>query len=140
MIQQELMPSRSGQDKIDTSKAGLEEMPSAATMDRPKKYSHLDLSEITLYSASTLRLHGLSFDYDALRLVKPLDACPICSTDVTDPLRHEPLHTRIFSWKSHMGRCGGDGRRTQAREVVKMAIKRLALCNHYPGGIAIPSN
>ena len=39
-----------------------------------------------------------------------------------------------------MGRCGGDGRRTQAHEVVKMAIKRLALCNHDPGGIAIPPN
>ena len=39
-----------------------------------------------------------------------------------------------------MRRCGGDGRRTQAHEVVKLAIKRLALCNHDPGGIAIPPN
>ncbi len=39
-----------------------------------------------------------------------------------------------------MGRCGGDGRRTQVHEVVKLAVKRLALCNPDPGGTAIPSN
>ncbi len=59
---------------------------------------------------------------------------------MTYPLRHEPLHKRLFSRQSHMGRCGGDGRRNHAHEVVKMAVKRLALCNLDPGGIAIPPN
>ena len=111
-----------------------------ATMDRPEKYAHLDLSKFTLYSASTLHLHELPFDYYALRFVKPADACLVCSTALTDPLKPDPLHKRLFSWQSHMGRCGGDGQRTQAYEVVKMTIKRLALCNPDPGGIAIPPN
>jgi hypothetical protein len=41
-----------------------------------------------------------------------------------------------------MGRCGGDGRCTQAHEVVKLATKRLVLSNPDPwgGGVAIPSS
>jgi len=111
-----------------------------ATMDRPERFAHLDLSESTLYSASTLLLHGLPFDYDALRSVVPPDMCPICSTALTNPLRVDPLHERLFSWQTHMGRCGGDGRRTHVHEVVKLAVKRLVLCNPDPGGVAIPSN
>jgi len=140
MIQRALMLSRAGQCGIDTANVSLAVVQAVATMDRPEKFSHLDLSESLLYSASTLHLHGLPFDYDALRSVKPPDACPVCSTALTDPLRQEPLHKRLFLWQSHMGRCGGDGRRTQAHEVVKMAVKRLALCNHDPGGVAIPPN
>jgi len=37
-----------------------------------------------------------------------------------------------------MGRCGGDGRCHPAHDVVKLAVKRLALCNPDPGGTAIP--
>jgi hypothetical protein len=66
--------------------------------------------------------------------------CPVCNIVLTDPHKQEPLHKRLYSWQSHMRRCGGDGCRTQAHEVMKLAIKRLALCNHGPGGIAIPPN
>ena len=38
-----------------------------------------------------------------------------------------------------MGRCGGDGRSTHVHEVVKLTVKRLALCNPNLGGIAIAS-
>jgi hypothetical protein len=41
---------------------------------------------------------------------------------------------------AHTGRCGGDGRCTQAHEVVKLATKRLALCNPEPVGIEVPSS
>jgi len=58
----------------------------------------------------------------------------------TDPLRHEPLHKRLFSRQLHLGRCGGDGRRNQVHDVVKFVVKRLVLCNPDPGGIAIPPN
>ena len=118
MIQRALMISRSGHYGIDTTKATLAEVHAFATMDRPEKYAHIDLSESTLYSASTLHLHRLPFDYDALRSVKLLDASLVCNFALTNPLRQEPLHMRIFSRQSHMGRCGGDGRRTQAHEVV----------------------
>ena len=37
-----------------------------------------------------------------------------------------------------MGRCGGDGRINKIHEVVKLAVKRLALCNPGPGDMAIP--
>ena len=39
-----------------------------------------------------------------------------------------------------MGRCGGDGRRLQAHEAVKRAIKDLALSNPDPGGAAFPAS
>jgi hypothetical protein len=40
-----------------------------------------------------------------------------------------------------MGRCGeDDGRCMKAKEVVKLATKRLALCNPDLGGIAVRSN
>ena len=103
-------------------------------------FSHLDLSESTLYSASTLLLHGLPFDYDALQSVVPPDMCPECSTALTDPSRVGPLRERLFTWQTHMGRCGGDGRQTQVHDVVKLAVKRLALCNPDPRGVAIPPN
>ncbi len=109
VTQKALMLSRSGQCGLDTAKAALPEIKAMATMDRPEKFTHLDLSEALLYSASTLHLHGLPFDYDALRLVVPPDICPICNTALTDPLRPVPLHDRLFSWQTHMGRCGGDG-------------------------------
>ena len=57
-----------------------------------------------------------------------------------DLLQPEPLHTRVFAWQTHLGRCGGDGRCLQAHEVLKMSLKRLALPNIDPGGIVIPSN
>ena len=118
MVQRALMLSRAGLCGIDTKKASLAEVHALVTMDRPEKSSHLDLSESMLHSASTLHLHGMPFDYDALRYVKPHDACLVCNIALVDPLLHEPLHKRLFSWQSHMGRCGGDGRRTQAHEVV----------------------
>ncbi len=37
-----------------------------------------------------------------------------------------------------MGRCGGDGRRLHAHEVVKLAIKRLVLVNPIPAGCVFP--
>jgi hypothetical protein len=140
VTQRALMLSRSGQCGVDTSKAALPVIQAVATMDRPEIYSHLDISDSILYSASTLHLQGLPFDYDALKSVRPPDECPTCSAPLTDPARMIPLHERLFSWQTHMARCGGDGRRSHAHEVVKLAVKRLALCNPDPGGVAIPPN
>jgi hypothetical protein len=63
---------------------------------------------------------------------------PVSNTALVDPLRPTTLHTRPFSWQSHMGRCGGDGKCIQSHEVVKLAVKRLVMCNLDPCGIAIP--
>ena len=50
------------------------------------------------------------------------------------------MHVRVFSWQSHVGRCGGDGRCLQAHEVGKLSLKRLVLSNPDPRGVVIPSN
>jgi hypothetical protein len=89
---------------------------------------------------TTLHLHGMPYDYASLQLVDPPDSCPVCCAPLTDPLRHKPLHKRLFSWQSHMGRCGGDGRRNQVHKVMELAVKKLVLCNPDPGSIAIPPN
>ena len=138
MAQRALMLSRAGQCGLDHTNVSLDVVETMATMDRPERYAHLDISESMLYSASTLHLYGLPFDYDALRSVDHQDACPVCHTALTDPLRPENLRARLFSWQTHMGRCGGDERCNQAHEMVKLVVKQLALCNPDPGGIAIP--
>jgi hypothetical protein len=139
LIQRALMLSRFGQCGIDTTKTYLAEVQADVAMERPEKYSHLDISEATGYSASTLLLHSLPYDYDALRRsTMPPKACPSCNTELINPMRHESLLKRLFSWLTHMGRCGGDGRCAKAHAVVKLAIKRLALCNPELGGMAIP--
>jgi hypothetical protein len=71
------MLSRSGKCGLDTAKASLAEVEAIATMDRPEKYSHLDINESNLYSVSTLYLRGLPYDYASLRPVDPPDACTI---------------------------------------------------------------
>ena len=134
------MLARAGQCGVDTARAGCLEVQAVATMDCPKAYEHLDISESVLYSASTLHLHGLPFDYDALRVERPPDECHVCRTALVDHQRPTSLHDRLFTWQSHMARCGGDGRRTHAHEMAKLAVKRLALCNPDPGGVAIPPN
>ena len=125
---------------MENSKANLPVTQVVATMERPEKYDHLDISDSTICSASTLHLHGLPFDYDALSSGPLPDMCPIYSPSLTDPQRPIFRHERLFTWQIHMTRCGGDGRCAHAHEVVKLVVKRLALCNHDSGGTAIPSN
>jgi hypothetical protein len=45
---------------------------------------------------------------------------------------------KFVAWQCHLGRCGGDGRRLQAHEVVKRALKDLVLSITNPGGAAFP--
>ena len=97
MKQLAFMLSGAGQCGIETAKTSLAEVHAVATMDRPQKYDLLDINEATLYCASTLHLHGLPFDYDAIRAVDPPDACLVCNTALADPLRPDPLHVRMFS-------------------------------------------
>jgi hypothetical protein len=66
IMQRALMLSRAGQCGLDTAKAFLPDVIDVATMDRPTGYEHLDLCESTLYSASTLNLHGLPYDFASL--------------------------------------------------------------------------
>jgi hypothetical protein len=66
LTQRALMLSRSGQCGLDTAKASLAEVELVTTVDRLEKYAHMNISESTLYSASTLHLHGMLYDYASL--------------------------------------------------------------------------
>ena len=63
-----------------TTKTSLVEIETVATMDRPEKYSLMDLGESMLYAASTLHLHGIPSDYASYRSMKPPSSCPDCNT------------------------------------------------------------
>ncbi len=139
-MQRALMLSRSGLCVVETAKADMTVVQDVATMNRPSNYEHLDLNEATLNTASTLHLHDMPYDFDSFRIIDPLSCCSTCNAALSDPIMPEPLHTRMHTWQSHLGRCGSDGRCLQAHEEVKLAVKRLALCNPNPGGIALPSN
>ena len=47
---------------------------------------------------------------------------------------------KLFAWQCHMGRCGGDGRRLRAREVIKRTMRDLVLSNVNPRGAAFPAS
>ncbi len=76
-------------------------------MEGPPNYGHLDLSEATLYTASTLNMYGLPYDYDSLTVIDPPSCCLTCNAALCDPLKSDPLHVRLHTWQSHLGRCGG---------------------------------
>ena len=132
------MLSRAGECGIGTVKTTYHDVEAVASTDRSANYSHMNLGESILYSVATLQLHGLPYDYDSSASLDPPTSCPVCNDALRDPLRQDTLHTRVFTWQSHMGRCGGDGKCTQSHEVAKLATKRMALCNPDPGGIAVP--
>ena len=46
----------------------------------------------------------------------------------------------LLAWQCHLRRCGGDGKRLQAYEVVKRALGYLVLANPSPGGAAFPAS
>ena len=109
-VQRSLILSRAGQSGMDTTKVGLQEVEAVATMDRHANYEHVDMGEASLYNAATLNLHGLPYDYASLRSCDPPLRCPTCNVALSGHLQHEPTHVRMFTWQSHLGRCGGDGR------------------------------
>ena len=70
------------------------------TMDIPDKYSHADLSDSTLYSASTLHLYGLTYDYDSYRSTDP-HLCAQYATLLYWALYDRKISTPGYSPSSH---------------------------------------
>ncbi len=97
LVQRALMLSRADQCGTDTAKTYITDVIAVATMGRPDGYSHMDLSESTLYSASVFNLHGLHHDFDALQSVVPPSTCPTNNVVLVDPLHPESLHKLIFT-------------------------------------------
>ncbi len=100
MVQRAVMLSRAGQCGLDTAKAGLRDVLAVATMDRSANYEHADQSESSMNNASTLKLHGLPYDYASFLNNDLPTCCCTCNASLTYPLQPEPNHYRMFMWHS----------------------------------------
>ena len=96
-MEKALMLSRAEQCGLDRAKTSLPDVEAVATMDRPSNYSHVDISESVLYSASTIQLHGLPYDFASFQSADPPSACPLCNVALTNPMIPEPLLKRLFN-------------------------------------------
>jgi hypothetical protein len=105
----------------------------------PASLSLEETSEASLFCAATLHRYGLPQDFARMEDYIIPETCPCCHAPICDPDLSLSRSDRIFVWQCHMGRCGGDGRRIQAHESVKLAVKRLVLSCPDPVGCAFPS-
>jgi hypothetical protein len=96
--------------------------------------------EATLFCAATLHRYGLPVDYARMKTETLLESCACCKAPLWDPAIPGTRMDKRFAWQSHLGRCGGDGRRPPTHEVVKRALMELVLSNPNPGGAAFPAS
>ena len=68
------------------------------------------------------------------------EMCACCKTPLRDPAIPGSIMDKIFAWQFHLGRCGGDGRRLQADDLVKRALKEMILSIPNSGGAAFPAS
>jgi len=108
-------------------------------MDYPLFVSLKETSDASLFCAATLHRYDLPHDYARLENYTLSETCHCCQAPLWNPDLSIFRSDRIFVWQCHMCRCGGDGRRLQAHEAVKLAIKRLVLSCPDPEGCAFPS-
>ena len=132
-----LTMSRWGKCGSDTALTSRSEVEAMAMMDRQDSMAHLDLSESAMYTASTLHLHWMLFDYASFESMDPSNTCPLCKAAFSDPLCPEPLNKHLFTWHAQMGGCEGHDKCLQAHEIAKLGIKRLAVCKPDLGGATI---
>ena len=96
--------------------------------------------EATLFCDATLHRYGLLVDYARMETEILPETCACCQAPLWDPALPGTRMDKLFSWQCHLGRCGRDGRRLHAREVVKRALRDLVLSNPNPGGVAFPGS
>jgi hypothetical protein len=137
-VRKALMRAAAGQCGRDSAHCSLATVEAVARMDCPASLSHSELSEGVLFCAATLHRFGLPYDYANLENCILPESCACCSAPLWDPGQHPSRADRIFVWQAHLGRCGGDGRRIHAHEVVKLALKKLVLSSSTPAGCAFP--
>ena len=101
-----------------------------ARIDRPDTLAHDDFSEATIICASTLLYRfGLPYNYSRLEVVSLPPSC-LCRAAPLWDLHASATHVDcIFVWQCHSWRCGGDGRRLQAHEIIKIILKIVILSN-----------
>ncbi len=108
-------------------------------MDCPASLSHDKLSEGALFCAISLHRFGLLVEFAKLEAFVLPETCPCCTAPLLELRLQVTRADHIFAWQCHMGRCGGDGRRIRAHEVVKLTLKRLVLSCPTPAGCVFPS-
>ena len=133
-VRQTLLRANVGPCGRDTAYCSLKTIRDVATMDCLDALAHKESSYASLFCASTLH----RYDFANLDTQALLETCACCNAPLWDPGLHASRADRIFVWQSHLGRCGGDGRRLHAHEAVKLAMKRLVLSCPYPVGCPFP--
>ena len=133
------MRATAGQCGTDTAHCSSATVQAVARMDCPASLSHDQLSEGSLFCAASLHCFGLPVAFAKLDTWVLPETCPCCTAPLWEPGLHASRADRIFAWQCHMGRCGGNGRRTHAHEVVKLALKGLILSCPTPAGCVFPS-
>ena len=128
------MLARSGQAGRDTAALTFDDIKAVETMDRPHHLRRDDCADSDLYAVAKLQQLGLPFAGSVLVIDDQPRACPCCKNLIFAADDQTPKHYKLFTWQHHQARCMGDGRNGQAHDVTKLAIKRLAFCNHDPGG------
>ncbi len=110
-----------------------------ACLDRPGRVDG-GIREASLFCAATLHRFGLPVDYARLKHETLPESCACCNAPLWNLNIPGSKMDKLFAWQCHLGRCGGDGRRLQAHEMVKRALKDLVLANPSPGGVAFPAS
>ena len=89
--------------------------------------------EAAIFCAVTLHRYGLPVEYARMKSETLRETCACCKAPLWDPAILGTRMEKLVAWQSHLGRCGWDGRRLQAQEVVKRALGDLVLSNPNPG-------
>jgi len=137
-VKQALMRASARQCGTDSSRCFGDTVKEVSRMDCPGSMVHAEMSEGVLFSTDMLHRFGLPYNYAKLEDFVLPESCPCCSAPLWDHWLHPSRLDRIFTWQCHAGRCGGGGRRLQAHEAFKMAVKRLVLTSFSPGGCIFP--
>jgi hypothetical protein len=134
-----LLRAIAGQRGLDSAPCHSSIVKDVVNMDRPGGMDG-GSREAAQLCAATLHRFGMSVDYARLKTETLPESCACCNAPLWDPAIPGTRMDKLFAWQCHLGRCGGDGRRLQAHEVVKRALKDLVLSNSNPGGAAFPAS
>jgi len=130
-----LLRATAGQCGLDSAHCNSSTVQEVVSLDRPGG-GEGGSREPSLFCATTLHRFGLPVDYARLKTVTLPESCAWCNAPLWDPAIPGTTMDKLVAWQCHLGRRGGDGRRLQAHEVVKRALRDLLLSKPSPGGAA----
>ncbi len=113
------MRATSGQCGLDSSHCHSYTVGEVAKLGDLGMGNQVESSDATLLCATTLHRFGLPYDFARLDTDTLLESCANCSAPLWAPAIAGSRLDKMFAWQCHLGRCGGDGKRLQAHEVIK---------------------